>query len=167
MEEEESLPPKTPKEQTQEHLLKQMVDDTKDKKWVNIPEAKGNWRENLWSMVEKAKQGSNIFDSAPIEEVHIDPNPLDFDENSIYGYIGSVKSQESQHKFLKELPQYLGEHEARSEIKVLPSIQGKPNHEKDTMILTNLLSTQIGCRLTLGELLKVRPQLWNDLMGTL
>ena len=68
---------------------------------------------------------------------------------------------------LKEMPQYLGEQETKSKIRVLPSIQGKMKPEKETINLTALLSTPIECRLTLGELLKVRPNLWNDLAKTL
>ena len=41
------------------------------------------------------------------------------------------------------------------------------NGEKDTKNLSSLLSTFIECRLTLGELLRVRPYLWNDLAETL
>ena len=59
------------------------------------------------------------------------------------------------------------EHEAKYEIRVLPSAYGKTKQEKDTINLTTLLSTPIECRLTLGELLKVRPNLWNDLAKTL
>ena len=61
------------------------------------------------------------------------------------------------------MPQYLGDHEAKSKIKVLPSIRGKLEQEKDIVSLTALLSTQIECTFTLGESLKVRPHLWNDL----
>ena len=45
-------------------------------------------------MVEQAKQGSNTFASAPMEVIYVDPNQREFDTHSIYGYIGSVKSQE-------------------------------------------------------------------------
>ena len=69
-----------------------MVEDTEDQKWVKIPEAEGNWLEKLWSMVERTKQGINTFDLATIEEIHGDPRRFEFDANSIYGYIGSVKS---------------------------------------------------------------------------
>ena len=62
MEEEKSLPPKTHKEQTWEHLLIQVVKYTKDKKWANILETEGNRPKKLWSRVERAKQGSNTFD---------------------------------------------------------------------------------------------------------
>ena len=68
---------------------------------------------------------------------------------------------------LKEMPQYLGEHETKSKIRVLPSIPGKMKPEKDTINLTALLSTPIECQLTLGELLRVRTNLWNELAKTL
>ena len=47
------------------------------------------------------------------------------------------------------MPQYLGEHEAKIEIKVLPSIRGKPEQEKDTTHLTALLSITIDLGRTL------------------
>ena len=50
MKEEKSLPSKTPKEQSQEHLLKQVIDDTKDQKWAHIPKTEGNLPEKLWSL---------------------------------------------------------------------------------------------------------------------
>ena len=61
----------------------------------------------------------------------------------------------------------MGEHEAKSEIRVLPSVQGRTKQERDTVNLAAILSTPIECRLTFGELLKVRPNLWTDLAGTL
>ena len=39
--------------------------------------------------------------------------------------------------------------------------------KKDTINLTELISTPIECRLTLGEMLRVRPNLWNELAKTL
>ena len=65
------------------------------------------------------------------------------------------------------MPQFVGEHETKLEIKVLPSIQKKPQQEKDTTHLIALLSTTIECHLTLVELLKVKPHLWNDLAQNL
>ena len=102
-----------------------------------------------------------------MEEIYADPNQCKYDTNSICGYIGSADPQESIDEDLNEMPQYLGEHEAKSEMRVLPSVHGKTKQEKDTINLAALLSTPIECRLTLGELLKVRPNLWNDLVETL
>ena len=76
--------------------------------WANLPQEEGNWAKSLWILVEKAKQGSHTFVLAPLEEINANQNPLDFDENSICGYIGSIQSQESQDKVLWKLPQYLG-----------------------------------------------------------
>ena len=72
VEEEKSLPQETLKEHSQENILNQVVEDTKDQKWANIYETKGNWPEKLWSLVERAKQGSHTFASAPLEEIHED-----------------------------------------------------------------------------------------------
>ena len=143
------------------------MDDSKDQNQANILEVSKECLEKLWNRVEQAKQGSNTFASAPMEEIYEDPNQCRYGTNSICGYIGLVESQESIDEDLNEMPQYLGEHEAKSEIRVLPSAHKKPKQEKDTINLTALLSTPIECRLTLGELLKVRPNLWNDLAKTL
>ena len=102
-----------------------------------------------------------------MEEIYADPNQCEFDTNFVCGYIGLVESQESINEDLKEMPQYLGEHETKSETRMLPSAQGKTKQEKDTINLIALLSTPIECKLTLGELLKVRPNLWSDLAQTL
>ena len=102
-----------------------------------------------------------------MEEIYADPNQCKYDTNSICGCIGLVESQESIDEDLNEMPQYLGEHETKFEIRVLPLVHGKTKQEKDTINLTAPLSTPIDCRLTLGELLKVRPNLWSDLAGTL
>ena len=102
-----------------------------------------------------------------MEEIYADPNQCKYDTNSICGYIGLVESQESIDEDLNEMPQYLGEHETKSKIRMLPSIHGKTKQEKDTINLIALLSTPIKCKLTLGEILKVRPNLWNELLETL
>ena len=85
---------------------------------------------------------------------------------SFYGDMGAHSSQSSCNKVFANLPQYLGEHKTKSKFKVLPSMQVKLNQE-DTANLFALLSMPINCRLTLGELLKVRPHLWADLARTL
>ena len=127
--------------------MKQVVDDSKDQNRENIPEVSKEWPEKLWSMVEQAKQDCNTFASTSMEEIYADPNQCKFDTDSICGYIGSIESHESIDEDLKEMPQYLGEHEAKSKIKVLLSIRGKPEQEKDTTHLMALFSTTIKCKL--------------------
>ena len=63
---------------------------------------------------------------------------------------------------LRTLPPYLGEYEARSEIKALPS-QRKEKHKRlDAKSLTEILSTPVKCTIILVELLKLRPGLWTE-----
>ena len=73
--------------------------------------------------------------------------------------------QPPQDKVQGELPQYPSEHKTRLEVKVLPLMWGKTNPKNRNIV--SLFSTSIDCRLTLVEILKVRPHLWIDLAKTL
>ena len=128
----QSTPQEIPTKNTRENILKQVVDDSKDQNQANIPEISEEWLGKLWSKVEQAKQDSNTFVSAPMEEIYADPNQCKYDTNSICGYIGSVESQESIDEYLNKMPQYLGEHEAKFEIRVLPLVHGKKQKKKRT-----------------------------------
>ena len=70
-------------------------------------------------------------------------------------------------KNLAELPSYQGDYEARLEVKILPSTRGTISREHEFQKISTLLSTLIKCVLTLGELLKARPHLRQDLYETL
>ena len=78
-----------------------------------------------------------------------------------------VAQMSSTNETLIELPQFLGEHEANSKIKSLPSVRGAMIKQRGTHNLSSLLSTPIKCTLTLGELLKIRPHMWKDSSKTL
>ena len=73
--------------------------------------------------VHNAKQGSNIYVSAPMEELELG-HELPLDQESLYGVMGLVKLDSSANKTLAKLPQFLGDHEANSKIKRLLSMQG-------------------------------------------
>ena len=53
------------------------------------------------------------------------------------------------------------------EVIIIPSVRKLSHKEQDTGNLLSLLSTPIDCKLTLGELLKIRPHLWNKLAAIL
>ena len=72
--------------------MKWVVDDSKDQNKTDIPKITKEWPKKLWSTEEQAKQGSNTFASAPMEEIYANPNQCKFETNSICGYIGSVES---------------------------------------------------------------------------
>ena len=126
------------------------------------------------------KQGNQTSNLAPLQEVDAKKPQIHFNLSSLYGDMGSQHSIHSQDEGLygdmrfqhsthgqdeglKELPQYTRDHKSKSKLKVLPFVRGKPNGEKDTRDLFSLLSTLIECRLTLKELFRVHPYLWNDL----
>ena len=49
----------------------------------------------------------------------------------------------------------------------MPSVRKLPHKDQDMRNLISLLSTLIDCKLTLGELLKIHPHLWNELAAIL
>ena len=92
---------------------------------------------------------------------------LPLDQESLCGVMGSMKLESSIDETLADLPQVLREHDANSDIKKLPFVQRKLTKKRDTYNLSSLLSTPIKCTLTLGESLKFKPQMWQDLSKTL
>ncbi|MCO5587465.1 hypothetical protein L7F22_041414 [Adiantum nelumboides] len=56
-----------------------------------------------------------------------------------------------------------GEHEAKSEVKIVPSQMRAIPKMIDTKSLQELLSTPVICTITLSELLKIRPHLWEEM----
>ncbi len=73
-----------------------------------------------------------------------------------------VKSEDSRPASLKTLPPYLGEYEAKSEIRALPSQRRTGPKKIDAKALTDILSTPVKCTITLAELLKIKPELWTE-----
>ena len=72
----------------------------------------------------------------------------------------------SEDPMLKMLPKYVGEYKSGSEIVPLPipniSIQ---EPEKDVANLQALMSAPVTCTIPLADLLKIRPNLWEKVMG--
>ena len=75
-----------------------------------VPEVNDKWPEELWELVREAKKGSRTFEEAPIEEVDLDQQMLDFELRSLYGDQGTEVTEDSRDETLRELPPYLGPH---------------------------------------------------------
>ena len=117
--------------------------------------------EELWKAVRQAK-GEDDGKPAPFTEVGND-NPLpDMDLTSLYGDAGSIRSEDSRPASLRTLPPYLGEYEARTEIRALPSQRREKHEVLDAKSLTEILSTPVRCTISLAELLRLRPGLWTE-----
>ena len=76
------------------------------------------------------------------------------DLTSLYGDAGSVRSEDSRPVSLRTLPPYLGEYEAKSEVKALLSQRTEKHTRLDAESLTEILSTPVKCTITLAELLR-------------
>ena len=81
----------------------------------------------------------------------------------MYDDQGTEGTEDSMDETLKELPSFLEPYEAGSEVIYLSSQTRNHTPVLDTPTLQNLLSTPIKCTLTIAELLKVRPQVWDDI----
>ena len=81
---------------------------------------------------------------------------------SKYGGVGSEASQESKAESFKTLPSYLGEYEANSEVRKLPTLKIPSPKTLNISSLSMLLSALIKCTLPLADLLKARPEMWEE-----
>ena len=63
---------------------------------------------------------------------------------------------------LRTMPSYLGAYEAHSQIMRVPSMRKMLPKEKDTLNLQALMSAPVTCTLPLTDLLKVKPELWDE-----
>ena len=71
-------------------------------------------------------------------------------------------SQESKADSFKTLPSYLGEYETNSEVKKLPTLKLPSPKTLNISSLSMLLSTPIKCTLSLADLLRARPKMWEE-----
>ena len=65
------------------------------------------------------------------------------------------------------MPSYLGEYEGHSTILKIPATRREPPRERERGNLHAILSAPVTCTLPLVDLLKLWPELWNDLAGFL
>ena len=76
--------------------------------------------------------------------------------------MGSKASQESKADSFKTLPSYLGEYEANSEVRKLPTLKMPSPKTLNISSLSMLLSAPIKCTLPLVDLLRARPEMWEE-----
>lgn len=115
-----------------------IVHDSESARTMGVPKVRDDWPNKLWEAIRNAKDGSLTIKSAPFETISEHPQGGEQDLESLYGDAGSQKSEDSKAKSLKTLPSYLGNVRA-------------------------LMSTPVNCTITLAELLRLRPKMWDDL----
>ena len=123
--------------------------------------------QTLWKEVLEKKLDDIPVEDAPIIEIDLDKPGANVDEESRYGDCGSEKTVKSKTNPLKMLPSFVGEYEVKSDVHKIPS-QYKP---KPTILdMTNLhalLSTQVKITLPLADVLKIKPELWKEVLDCL
>ncbi|MCO5588534.1 hypothetical protein L7F22_042491 [Adiantum nelumboides] len=124
-----------------------------------IPEVEEPWPQSLWETIRNRKDGSATWQSAPILEIVLDNEFYPDDIESLYGDVGTKVSMDSKPQSLKTLPSFIGEHKAKSEIKIVPSQMRAIPKMIDTKSLQEMLSTPMTCTITFSELLKIRLHL--------
>ena len=112
----------------------------------------------------KSKRGK-----APITEIDLDGKQVHFNIGSRYGeqISSKSKSKSSKASTMKELQSFLGDGGSDEDIRRVPS-QYKPSPViLDTANLQALLSTPVKVTLPLVEVLRVRPELWQEVVDCL
>ncbi|MCO5579057.1 hypothetical protein L7F22_032909 [Adiantum nelumboides] len=163
----EPEPVSGPKPDTILSLDHRMVPNTTDEAMtmevMPIPEVEEPWPQSLWETIRNRKDGSATLQSAPIPEVVLNSEFYPGDIQSLYGDAGIEISMDSKPQSLKTLPSFIGEHEAKSKIRIVPSQQRATPKMIDYKGLQEMLSTPVTCTITLSELLKIRLHLWKEM----
>ncbi|MCO5564867.1 hypothetical protein L7F22_018535 [Adiantum nelumboides] len=139
------------------------TDDVRSQFMAPILEIEEPWPNEWWETIRSAKDGSATFQSAPIVEVNTGHELYQGDIQSLYGDAGIGVSIESKPESLKTLPSYIGEHEAKSETRVVPSQRKAIPKMMDTKSMHEVMSAPIQCTITLFELLKIKPYAWDEM----
>lgn len=130
---------------------------------TSIPEVDESWGNKLWEAVNQTREKQNDkMETPPLDEIDFDQHTLAMDLRSEYGDKGSEISQESKADTLKTLPSYLGDYEAKSETKKIPSQKFSSSPGLDVTNLAALMSAPIECKLPLMDVLRIKPELWGE-----
>ncbi|MCO5583996.1 hypothetical protein L7F22_037914 [Adiantum nelumboides] len=144
-----------PKPDTILSLDHRMVPNTTDEAMTMevmlVPEAEEPWPQSLWEIIKNRKDESATLQSVPIPEVVLNNKFYPSDIQSLYGDAGTEISMDSKPEFLKTLPSFIGEHEAKSEIRIVPSQQRANPKMIDSKGLQEMLSTLVTCTITLSK----------------
>ncbi|MCO5594112.1 hypothetical protein L7F22_048133 [Adiantum nelumboides] len=156
-----------PKPDTHLPLEHRVVPNTTDKdttmEVMPIPEVEEPSPQSLWETIKNRKDGNATLQSASIQEVVLNIEFYPGDIQSLYGDAGMEVSMDSKPPSLKTLPSFIGKHEAKSEIRIVPSQQRATPKMIDSKGLQEMLFISVTCTITLSKLLKIRPHLWEEM----
>ena len=110
---------------------------------TSIPEVDENWGNKLWEAVNRTQEKTENMEKPPLDEIDFDQKTLELELRLECGDKGFEKSQESKAETLKTLPSYLGNYEAESKMKKIPSQKFPSPPNVDFSNLTALMSAPI------------------------
>ena len=129
-------------------------------------ETEEDWMKTLWNELQEKNVKGNKG-KAPITEIDLDKEQMNFDIESRYGVAGPSSSKSSKASTMKELPSFLGDVDSAKDVRRVPS-QYHPTptpNVLDTANLQALLSTPVKVTLPLvANVLKVKPALWQEVI---
>lgn len=128
----------------------------------HVPKVEDEHVNDLWEEIKRAKVDARSVKSPPLELVDFDPKTLILEMKSEQVDIGSEYAIESKQGTLKTLPSFLGDDDDRSKNKKLPSHRYGPIKTLDVSNLSSLLAIPIRCTLPLADVLRVKPELWEE-----
>ena len=123
-----------------------------------------NWVKSLWEEVKQAKETAHHKEKAPITEIDLEKKQAHFDLITRYKDTQSSSSNnESKTSGLKELPSFINPEGSDKEVVKLPSQYHPSPLVTNTANIQTFMSTPIMVTLTLAEVLKVKPELWQEI----
>ena len=116
----------------------------------------------MWEELRKTKENREDEEKAPIIEIDLDKKQVKLDP--IMGFEHEMTNSHSTCRTsgLTELPSFIDENGSDKEVLRVPS-QYHPNPTvMDTANLQILMSTPVKVSMKLAEILKAKPELWQD-----
>ena len=124
---------------------------------------KENWVKILWEEVCKANGTAKNKGKAPISKVDLDKKQAHVNMVTRYAKIQSNSSNRIKASNMKkELPSFINLEGGDKEVLKLPSQYHPSPIAMDTANIQTLMSTPIKGTLTFAEILKVKPELWQE-----
>ncbi len=150
---------------SEEELLKEPEGNMEPE---SIPSLDENLATQLWEEVREKLKSKDKNGKSPLSTIALSREWNDKDDERLSPNSDWERSSEmaSEDSILKILPEYVGDYETKSEIVPLPTTNIPiHDHEKDVSNLQALMSAPVTCTIPLADLLKIRPNLWENVAG--
>ena len=123
---------------------------------------KENWVKSLWEEVKIASEVANNKGKSPIAKVDLNKKQAHLDMVTRYADTQSSSLNESKASGMKELPSFINPEGSDKEVLRLPSQYHLSPIVMDVANIQTFMSTPVKVTLTLAEVLKIKPELWQE-----